>query len=128
MFKTFFIGATLCALSIPAYAQETLVGKWSGSYLYVGNLGGTTAPANIGVELEITSVEGNVVKGLAKQFSRICGGEYPLSGKLDGNNLGMVSAPNMGPTGDCRFGFRAVVDGSKMTGKVGNYDLQLSKK
>ena len=82
MFRTFFIGATLSALSISAFAQENLVGKWSGSYLYVGNLGGAAAPVNIGVELEITSLENNVVKGLAKLLARVCGGEYPLTGKL----------------------------------------------
>jgi hypothetical protein len=127
MFRAFVIGAALCAISFSALAQDNnLVGTWSGSYLYMGSVRSTPAP--VGVEVEITSVEGNVVKGLAKQFSRVCGGEFPLNGKLDGNNLGMISASNLGPTGDCRFGFRAVVDGNKMTGKVGTYDLQLNKK
>ena len=129
MFKAFVIGTALCTISISAFAQDNnLIGKWSGSYLYLGNLGASSAPTNVGVDLEITSVENNIVKGLAKQFTRVCGGEYPLAGKLDGNNLGMISAPNLGPTGDCRFGFRVVVDGNRMTGKMGNYDLQMSKK
>ena len=127
MFKTFVIGAALSTLSLPTLAQDNnLVGKWIGSYLYTGSARSTAA--NVGIEVEITSVEGNVVKGVAQQYARICGGEYPLTGKLDGNNLGMISAPNLGPTGDCRFGFRAVVDGNRMTGKVGNYDFQMSKK
>ncbi len=127
MFKAFVIGTALCTASIAAFAQDNnLIGKWSGSYLYTGSA--RTQSGNVGVEVEITSVEGNVVKGVAHQFARICGGEYPLSGKLDGNNLGMISPPNMGPTGDCRFGFRVVVDGGKMTGKIGNYDIQLNKK
>ena len=128
MFRAFALvmGVALYALSMCALAQENLVGKWSGTYLYTGSA--RAASGNVGVELEITSVENNVVQGVAKQLSRICGGEYPLTGKLDGNNLGMISAKNLGPTGDCQFGFRVVVDGTKMTGKVGNYDLQLSKK
>lgn len=126
MIKAFVIGTTLYALSIAAFAQENLLGKWGGSYLYAGS--GALAPVNIGVDLEITSVEGDVVKGLAKHYARNCGGDFPLTGKLDGKNLGMVSASNLGPTGDCRFGFRVVVEGGKMTGKVGNFDLQLNKK
>ena len=79
MFKAFVIGTALCTISISAFAQDNnLIGKWSGSYLYLGNLGASSAPTNVGVDLEITSVENNIVKGLAKQFTRVCRGEYPL--------------------------------------------------
>ena len=83
---------------------------------------------NIGVDLEITSVEGNTVKGVARNYAQNCGGEYQMAGKLDGNNLGMASAQSLGAAGDCKFGFRVVVEGTKMTGKIGNYDLTLNKK
>ena len=73
-------------------------------------------------------MEGNIVKGTANYYARTCRGDYQMTGKLDGNNLGMISTGYGGTTGDCKFGFRATVDGGKMVGKMGSNDLVASKK
>jgi len=125
MFKIFVAGAAICAFSISAFAQENLVGKWGGSYQYASAKG----QISINVDLDITSVEGNVVKGVAKHYSRGgCAGEFQMRGKLDGSNLGIASTEAGGPAGDCKFGFRVAVEGNKMTGKIGPNDLVLNKK
>jgi hypothetical protein len=123
MLRAFVIGAAFCTFAMSAFAQENLLGKWSGSYVYTG-----TTDMNIGLDLEITSVEGNVVKGVAKNYARACAGDYQMSGKIDGAILGMLSTNSGGAKGDCKLGFRVTVEGSKMTGKIGTYDLTFTKK
>jgi hypothetical protein len=125
MSRSIILGIAWCAFSLSAFAQDTnnLVGKWSGSHTFASAVG----QINIRFELEITSVEGNTVKGTAKYYGRACAGDYVMTGKLNGNNLGMISTNSGGPTGDCKFGFRATVDGNKMTGKTGPNDLTASK-
>ncbi|HTE15482.1 MAG TPA: hypothetical protein VK642_10435 [Burkholderiales bacterium] len=125
MLRAFAIGAAICAISISAFAQNNLVGKWGGSFEFTG---GSRDKRPIGVDVEITSVEGDVVKGVARNYALTCGGEYQIAGKLEGNDLRMASPQTGGGTNDCRFGFRVVVDGTKMTGKIGNYNLTLNKK
>jgi hypothetical protein len=127
MFRSFVICAALCAISSSAFAQENLVGKWGGNYIFRGSIRGDVT---IGLDLEITSVEGNVVKGVLRNYSnRGCNGEFQMVGKLDGNELGMRATEAAGPNADCKMGFRATVDGTKMTGKLGSmHDLNLNKK
>jgi len=111
--------------SVSAFAQSPLVGKWGGHYIFKGSRRGDI---NVGVDVEITNVEGNAVKGVAKSYARACGGEYQMTGKLEGNSLRMSSPDRSGAAGDCSFGFQATVEGDKMTGKFGNSDLYLTKK
>ena len=124
MFRAYVIAAaTLCAILQSAHAQETLVGQWSGVYFHKGG------QVNVPLELEITSVEGDLVRANLKEFPRTCGGDYAMVGKIEGKNLGMRAVKPGGPRGDCAFGFRATLDGSKMTGLVGGtHDLTLTKK
>jgi hypothetical protein len=125
VFRMILVSAAMFATSIPAHAQGSLVGDWSGSYKYRG---ATSRDVNIGIELKIASVEGNVVTGSAKTSGGSCTGEYQMRGKLDGNNLGMISTNTAGAAGDCKFGFRATVDGNSIKGTVGNSDMTLTKK
>ena len=87
-------------------------------------------PTPVGLDLEITSVKGNFVKGILKNNSPgNCRGEYEMVGKLDGNALGMRSAKPGGLGGDCKFGFRAIIEGNKMTGSMPNAtDMFFTKK
>lgn len=125
MIKSICLGAACCVFSLAALAQENLVGSWSGSYRFQSNVRDTS----LGVELEVTSVEGNVVKGKFKNLSGgACAGEYPMAGKLNGNELGMASTETGGAQKDCKMAFRVTVDGNKMTGKMGRWDLQMNKK
>lgn len=114
------------ALSGLAGAQETqnLVGDWGGNY----KVHTVRSEINIGVELKITAVEGNVVTGSAKTFGGNCAGEYQMRGKLDGNNLGMLATNTAGRAGDCKFGFRGTLDGNNIKGTVGTSELNLHKK
>lgn len=125
MFKSIFAGAVILAMSTMTYAQENLVGDWSGNYKFTGGRKGETL---IGVELKIANVEGNLVTGVAKTYGPFCAGEYQMRGKLDGARLGMISTNTAGAAGDCKFGFRATIEGTNMKGTMGNYELQLNKK
>ena len=126
MFKSLLIGAACCAFSLTALAQENLVGKWGGSWR--SNIGGVDR--QIGLELEITSVEGNIVRSTMNNMSnRGCNGVFPVVGKLNGNELGMIATEAGGAQRDCKPGFRATIDGTKMTGKYASqYDMTLNKK
>lgn len=125
MIKKVFVGAALFAATLPALAQENLVGDWSGTYRYTG---ATTRDIDIGIELKIAKVDGPLVTGSARTTGGTCAGEYQMRGKLDGQNLGMISTNTAGAAGDCKFGFRAKIEGSAMTGTVGTYNMRLSKK
>lgn len=125
MFRIVFIAGALLATTLSAFAQDNLVGDWSGSYRYTGI---TRGDADFGIVLSITKVEGNVVSGTAKTTGGACAGDYQMRGKLDGASLGMISTNTAGSAGDCKFGFRAKIDGNSMVGTVGNFAMRLSKK
>ena len=55
MRRAFVIATAVCAFSQSAFAQETLIGQWSGGYFHKG------VNMNVAMELEITSVEGDLV-------------------------------------------------------------------
>ncbi len=126
MIKAILTVIVFVAASGPACAQENqyLVGDWGGSYkFYAAN-----REINVGVELKITAVEGNLVTGSAKTFGGGCAGEYQMRGKLNGNALGMLATNTGGAAGDCKFGFRGTIDGNSIKGTVGSTELNLSKK
>lgn len=126
MIRTIFAACALLATALPAWSQENnLVGNWSGSYLYTG---ATTRTVDIGIELKVDKLEGAVVTGSARTIGGNCAGEYQMRGKFDGQNLGMISTNSAGAAGDCKFGFRAKLDGDRMIGTVGTYEMRLSKK
>ena len=125
MFKMFLAGVAMLAASTAIHAQENLVGDWNGTYRYRG---GSSRDIDIGIELKIAKVEGSLVTGTARTLGGSCAGEYQLRGKLDGNNLGMASTNTAGSAGDCKFGFRAEVDGNTIKGRVGNFDMTLTRK
>lgn len=123
---TAILSSVALLVSAATYAQENqnLVGDWGGSY----KVHTVRSEVNIGVELKIAAVEGNVVTGSAKTFGGNCAGEYQMRGKLDGNNLGMLATNTAGRAGDCKFGFRGTIDGNSIKGTVGTNELNLSKK
>jgi hypothetical protein len=125
MVKSIVAGVAICMLSVSAHAQENLVGKWSGAYVWTAMGGGI----RVGLDLEITSVEGSRVTGLLKNHSTgNCRGDYEMVGKLEGNALATRAAKPGGLAGDCKFGFRATSDGNKMTGGAATItDLVLTK-
>ena|SRR5688572_19887142 len=125
MFKVFLAGVAMLAASTAIHAQENLVGDWSGAYRFTGVSG---RDIDIGIELKIAKVEGSLVTGTARAIGGSCAGEFQMRGKLDGKNLGMLSTNTAGSAGDCKFGFRATIDGNTIKGRVGNYDMTLTRK
>ena len=111
------------------YAQESVVGTYTGSYTQPTNskYGDTT----VNVQLIIASVENGVVKGTAKLYSTArfkCPGDYPMEGNYDGNKLVMKAMTKGGPTGDCTFSFNVAQVGNKLIGSTGlDRPIQLSK-
>ena len=101
-----------------AYAQD-LLGSYSGSLTYHRGHGGE---GQAGVQLFITSVDGDVVKGTATVYSGDrfpCRGDYPMEGNYEGNKLTMHETQKGGPTSDCIFRFIVVHDGNKLQGTRG---------
>jgi hypothetical protein len=117
----------LLILSGAVFGQETLVGKYSGHYVFKGS----TGDRNQGLTLEITSAEGDAVKGKAVRMGSGmfvgCNGEYPVEGKLKGNALILRSVTKSGPAGDCSMTLRLTVEGNKLVGTLGQMKAELSK-
>ena len=87
MFKAIFVSATILATSLSVFAQESLVGDWSGGFKIVG---ATSRDVNVGVELKIASVEGSVVTGSAKNF----GSFFHVPGTAGGiTDIGLSQQP-----------------------------------
>lgn len=112
--------------SCPVLAQQTLLGKYSGSFSMQDNRGQIVT----GVTLEILGVEGDTVSAKAVRERSIqrspCAGEYRLEGKLKGNALALKSISGPG-SGDCNLTMRLTVDGNKLAGTINKWDAQLSK-
>jgi len=110
------------ALTAPmfSHAQDSLTGKYSGSYT-------TVRPYVIGVSLVIASVEDGIVKGTASLYDGRCMGEYPVEGTYKDNKLVVRATAKGGKAGDCSFGFAGTVEGNSLNGKMGQIDIQLRK-
>ena len=113
-------------VSSVAGAQESLIGKYTGSYASTTRNGNTIQR---GVELTIVSVDNGVVKGTAEVTRRgSCSGAYPMEGKLEGKTLVMRSTEKGGSASDCSFRLKATHEGNKLVGTVGQGSaLELSK-
>ena len=122
----FFIAITIGHGTI-TYAQDSLVGTYTGSYRFAGR--GTGMPRELGIKLIITSVENGVVKGTATNYSGgPCSGDYPMAGNYDGNKLVMKATAKGGRAGDCSFALDVAQEGNKLEGKTGSgQPLHLSK-
>lgn len=108
-----------------AHAQDSIVGTWTGSYIFPSGRGDTP----LGVRLSIASVEDGVAKGTATLSTRgPCAGDYPMEGKFEENTLSMRATAKGGAAGDCSFRFNAVREGNKLVGTTGGgRPLQLSR-
>jgi hypothetical protein len=113
--------AIVCATT--AFAQDAALGTYKGSF-DVQTSGGMMA---VGVNLTINSVDDGKVKGSATLGGRGCAGDYPLEGTLRGSDLAVRATRKGGVAGDCDFGFRGTVQGDRLVGKAGRFDLELRK-
>ena len=112
-------------LSYPAvvHAQDSLIGKYSGSYTAT-----TVVTYTVGVTLEISSVDGGKVTGVATLAMRgACNGQYPIAGFYKGDQIGVRATQKGGPAGDCDFGFRGKREGDTLVGTIGPNEITLRK-
>jgi hypothetical protein len=119
--------ALLCccvALTVPVTvcAQESLVGTWNASYTSTGIQSTLQS-----VRVIITSAENGVVKGTATRSDKGCFGEYPIEGRVKGDDIRVRATKKGGPAGDCGFGFVGRLEGDKIIAKYGNYELTFTK-
>lgn len=127
MKKIVFSVGIFLVFSGPAFAQQTLVGKYSGSFVQTTNRGDVTA----GLTLEVLAVEGDTVKGKAARASvgnrDGCAGEFTVEGKVKGNELELKSTASSVGAGDCSMALRLTVDGNKLVGTMNQSRAQLSR-
>jgi hypothetical protein len=123
------IGLVLSLLAGSTYAQESLVGKYSGGFMGMTSSGEQL----VTLQLHIQSVENGKVKAKAvrgaigtKGPGYTCAGEYQMEGSYAGNKLFLKSVSGPG-AGDCRLGFALVAEGKKLKGRVNKNEVELSK-
>ena len=108
----------------PVLAQDSAVGKYSGSY---------TLPSSgvVALVLDIRSIKDGVVEGQGERSMalgpQMCTGPFRLTGTLKGESIDVRAAEKFGSTKDCTFRLRGAVSGNKITGKVGPFDVELTK-
>lgn len=127
MKMAFVAGLVVTIGSTCVYAQQDLVGKYTGTYPQSTPRG----EVSLGLTLEILAVEGDTVKGkavriAAGQAGRACAGAYPVEGTLKGDAL-ELKATEKGATGDCGMVLKLMVEGTKLVGTIGNARTQLSR-
>ena len=112
------------ALTFPVTvcAQESLVGTWNASYTSTGIQSTLQS-----VSVVITSVEDGLVKGTGTRRDRTCAGEYPIEGRVKGDEIRVRAIKKGGPAGDCNFGFIGRIEGDKIIAKYGSYELTFTK-
>jgi hypothetical protein len=126
MKKIVFSAGIVFALSGPVFAQQTLLGKYSGSFTQTSRL----SNVSVGLSLEILSVDGDTVKGKAVRYAigkGACAGEYPVEGNVKGDVLELKATQKGGPSGDCGMTLRLTVEGNKLVGTMNDFNTQLSK-
>lgn len=123
------IGLVLSVSSSFLYAQESVVGKYTGGFMVTTGQG----DQRVRLVLEIMSVENGKVKAKALRGAvgnrgpgLICAGEYQLEGNYADNKLMLKSVSGPG-SGDCRLGFELAAEGNELKGTVNKRDVELSK-
>ena len=111
--------AILAALAVTSavIAQESIIGKYSGSYQ-------TRSGRHMLVTLDIKSVENGTVKGIGSLSTTnlkggACRGDYPFTGTLKDGQLDVRADEKGGPGGDCNFRVRATIEGDQLKARFG---------
>ena len=117
------VGLAAAVCGSACFAQESLPGKYVGSFPVQTNLG----MQEVGVTVVIDSVEEGKVKGTATMGGRGCAGDYPFEGTVKGEAIGLRGTQKGGRAGDCSFGFKGKIEGNRLVGNIGKYDVELRK-
>jgi hypothetical protein len=121
-------GLAFLVLAASLHAQESLVGKYSGTFNLQTQSRGVLP---IAVSLNITSAANGKLLATASRSHNGkagmgCVGEYKLEGSYEGNKIDMKSDAG-GPAKDCVMRFELVADGNKLKGKMGQSDVEFSR-
>lgn len=114
--------AALLCVSAAAVAQETVTGTYNGNIEVNTNRG----PTRWGVTMVISSVEDGKVKGTGIFQQGPCRGDYPIVGSIKDGVIGVISQKG-GTASDCVFGFKGKIDGNRLVGNMGKYELEFRK-
>jgi hypothetical protein len=117
------LGLAAALWSTVCFAQDSLPGKYVGSFPVQTNLG----MQEVGVTVVINTVEDGKVKGTATLGGRGCAGDYPFEGTIKGDAIGLRGTQKGGRAGDCSFGFKGKVDGNRLVGTMGKNEVELRK-
>jgi hypothetical protein len=115
--------AVLLCVSAAAVAQESITGTYNGS-IEVRTPRGLE---RMGVTMVISGIEDGKLKGTGTIQQGPCRGDYPIEGNVKGDAIGVVSKGKGGASGDCVFGFRGKIDGNRLVGSMGKYEVEFRK-
>ena len=108
-------------------AQDQLLGKYMGNFITTTRTAGGT-PRSFGLELIIEDVENGMVKATLAFHGISCFGNYPMEGKLNGDQLQLRATRKGGLAGDCQIELTGTVEGNKIVGRLADGSpVQLSK-
>jgi hypothetical protein len=119
-----------CSACLPV--QEGLVGQYSG-YFVVRR----TSEVRERLTLEIQTAQDGKLKATATRHytagrptagANMCVGDYVLEGTYDDNKIVLRSIGPGGRAGDCRMTLRLAVEGDKLTGTMGKFGAELTKR
>ena len=115
--------AVLSCVSAAAIAQQSIMGTYNGS-IEVRTPRGLE---RMGVTMVISDIEDGKLKGTGTIQQGPCRGDYPIEGNMKGDAIGVISKGKGGASGDCVFGFRGKVDGERLVGNMGQYEVEFRK-
>ena len=113
-------------LAFSAYAQESLVGIYNGSFNWQTQSRGVMA---LPISVKITSaadgkLQATASRGHNNKAGQGCAGEYKLSGTYEGNKLDLRS--DSAPA-DCDMHLQLVAEGRKLKGTMGKSEVEMAK-
>ena len=108
-------GSILFVCSALAYAQEALVGKYTGSMAATAAHGGNVV--QVGIVIDITSAENGRLKGTITNTGQTCGGTFPMEGGYRDNSLKFAMLEGGGVQGCRPLRFVGAAEGNKLVGK-----------
>lgn len=115
----------LCApisFSNHALGQQTLLGKWSGTYAVEG----ARNNISVGIELSVDSVDGAKATGTWVLLGGICQGEYPFTGTFRNNRLKIRTEPGA-KMGCGPYGPSFDLQGEELAGNFAKQAVTLKK-
>src|SRR4051812_8908575 len=115
--------AVMLTVSAAAVAQDSLKGTYNGSF----DVNTPIGLQKYGVTMVIDSVDDGKVKGTATYQRGSCRGDYPIEGFVKADTIGVRSTTKGGTAGDCTFGFRGKIDGNRLVGNMGKYEVEFRK-